>query len=391
MSTTPFSKRGIAALAILCTVAVQPALGQQPTQPPPTQPQQPTQRQQKEHVVRQGETLWDLARMYFNDPFRWPLIYDANKNLVANPHRIFPTERLVIPGVATPTPKPKPDNVLLGVEVPVPTAVPVPVVQVEQPVAAPSRSRFYSAPVERGPTLISSQLVSTTLVQPREWQGAPWISDSAALTINGKIQKAWDPRLQNNRLRTYFHPQENLILTTFDPGMKAGDRLLALRLSRNLKGWGWVVEPQAILRVDSIGATRAVAFIETQFADLHIDDLTIPLPNLPVLPENQLTPVSGGPVGEVLELMMDQPLVGTTEIAFVTLGAAQGITIGDELLAYIPERRATMNENEILPEQAVARMRVIKVTDDVATVRVIGLHSPNLQIGLPVRVSFKAP
>jgi hypothetical protein len=361
LSTTPFSKRGIAALAILCTVAVQPALAQQTPQPQP-----------KQHVVREGDTLWDLARMYFNDPFRWPLIYDANKNLVENPHRIFPTERLVIPGLGT-------------------DAVAVAVPQVEVAEAAPTRSRFYAAPVERGPTLISSQLVSTTLVQPREWQGAPWISDSAALTINGKVQKSWDPRMQNNRLRTYFHPQENVILTTYDPGMRAGDRLLALRLSRNLKGFGWVVEPQAILRVDSIGATRAVAFIETQFSDLHIDDLTIPLPAMPVLPENQLTPVSGGPTGEVLELMMDQPLVGTQEIAFVTLGSAQGITIGDELLAYIPERRATMNKDEILPEQAVAKMRVVKVTDDVSTVRVIGLHSATLRKGLPVRVAQKAP
>jgi hypothetical protein len=356
-------------------VAVQPALGQEPAQAQP-----------KQHVVREGETLWDLARIYFNDPFRWPLIYEANKNLVQNPHRIFPTERLVIPEVVT-------DAVAVAVPAPVPVPVPAvtPVVQVEEPAAAPTRSRFYSAPVERGPTLITSERVSTTLVQPREWQGMPWVSDSSALTINGKVQKSWDPRMQNNRLRTYFHPQDNVILTTYDPGMRAGDRLLAIRLSRNLKGWGWVVEPQAILRVDSIGATRAVAFIETQFADLHIDDLTIALPNIPVMPENQLTPVSGGPTGEVLEFMTDQPLVGTQEIGFVTLGAAQGITIGDELLAYIPERRATMNTDEILPEQAVARMRVVKVTNDVSTVRVIGLNSATLRKGLPVRVAHKAP
>jgi nucleoid-associated protein YgaU len=92
-------------------VAVQPALAQQPTQAQP-----------KQHVVREGDTLWDLARTYFNDPFRWPLIYDANKSLVENPHRIFPTERLVIPGLVT-------------------DAVAVAVPQVEVAPAAPTRSR----------------------------------------------------------------------------------------------------------------------------------------------------------------------------------------------------------------------------------------------------------
>lgn len=360
MSTTPFSTRGIAALAILCTVAVQPALAQQPTQPT----------QQKEHTVRAGDTLWDLARFYFSDPYRWPLIYDANKGVVENPHRIFPTETLIIPGL-------QPDATAVVVE--------------QEPAAGPNRSRFYTAPVALGPTLISSEQISTSLVQPNEWIGAPWIADSAELTLNGKVFKPIDPRNQGDKLLTRFHPQEDLILTTVGTGMKAGDYLLAIRLLRNLRGHGWIVEPQAILRVDSVGPTRAVAFIETQFADLRVGDWTMALPAVPGMPADDLTPVSGGPVGEMIDFMMDQPLVGTDEFAFVTLGGSQGITIGDELLAYIPERRASSKGPEMLPEQEVGRMRVIKVTDDVSTVRVIGLKTPSMRKGLPVRVNRKAP
>lgn len=358
MSTTPFSKRGIAALAILCTLAAQPALGQQPTQT-----------QQKQHTVRAGDTLWDLARFYFSDPYRWPLIYDANKDVVENPHRIFPTESLIIPGTA-------------------PAAV---VVAVDEEPGAPQRSRFYREPVPTGPLLISSEQISTTLVQPHEWQSAPWIADSASLSINGTILKPWEPRLQDDRLRTNFHPQENLILATVGEGVKAGDRLLAIRLSRHLRDIGWVIEPKAILRVDSVAPTRGVAFIFTQFADLSVGDVTIALPAAPAMPEDDLTAVSGGPTGEVIELLVDQELVGTGEFVFVNLGASQGITIGDELLAYIPERRVSQNTDDVLPEQAVARMRVIKVTGDIATARVIGLNNASLRKGLPVRVSRKAP
>jgi nucleoid-associated protein YgaU len=58
--------RGIAALALLCAVAAPPAMGQQPT---------PTASQPKQHTVRKGDTLWDLAGFYLNDPFRWPMIF----------------------------------------------------------------------------------------------------------------------------------------------------------------------------------------------------------------------------------------------------------------------------------------------------------------------------
>ena len=51
-----------------------------------------------EHVVREGDTLWDLAGEYYADPFRWPMIHEANLGEVEDPHWIYPTERLLIPG-----------------------------------------------------------------------------------------------------------------------------------------------------------------------------------------------------------------------------------------------------------------------------------------------------
>ena len=41
------------------------------------------------HTVKKGDTLWDISRAYFNDPWRWPKVWALNPE-IANPHWIFP-------------------------------------------------------------------------------------------------------------------------------------------------------------------------------------------------------------------------------------------------------------------------------------------------------------
>jgi hypothetical protein len=54
---------------------------------------------EREHVVRGGECLWWIAEYedIYNDPFMWPLIYNANRDRVKDPDRIYPGQILRIP------------------------------------------------------------------------------------------------------------------------------------------------------------------------------------------------------------------------------------------------------------------------------------------------------
>ncbi|MDI6751296.1 MAG: LysM peptidoglycan-binding domain-containing protein [bacterium] len=45
-------------------------------------------------VINRGDTLWDLAGKYYNNPFLWPNFH--NYNYLSNPDLIYPGERLVI-------------------------------------------------------------------------------------------------------------------------------------------------------------------------------------------------------------------------------------------------------------------------------------------------------
>ena len=62
------------------------------------------------HVVRRGDTLWDICFLYFNDPWQWPKIWSYNPQ-ITNPHWIYPGDlvRLLPRGVFAQAPTAAPE------------------------------------------------------------------------------------------------------------------------------------------------------------------------------------------------------------------------------------------------------------------------------------------
>jgi len=49
------------------------------------------------HVVVAGDTLGKIAQKYYGDPGLYMQIFEANKNQLKDPNKIFPGQKLVIP------------------------------------------------------------------------------------------------------------------------------------------------------------------------------------------------------------------------------------------------------------------------------------------------------
>jgi uncharacterized protein YidB (DUF937 family) len=49
------------------------------------------------YTVSSGDTLSHIAKRFYNDSNQWPRIFDANRDILSNPDRIFPGQRLRIP------------------------------------------------------------------------------------------------------------------------------------------------------------------------------------------------------------------------------------------------------------------------------------------------------
>lgn len=48
------------------------------------------------YVVKAGDTLWDISKMYLRSPWRWPELWGMNMEEILNPHLIFPGQALYL-------------------------------------------------------------------------------------------------------------------------------------------------------------------------------------------------------------------------------------------------------------------------------------------------------
>src|SRR4051812_45509079 len=89
----------ISSAAVAQTPAPAPAPLPQPTgaKPGPTLIQVKAGPDEVIHVVKKGDTLWDLANYYLKDPWKWPDVFRRNTDIVENPHWIYPGETIRIP------------------------------------------------------------------------------------------------------------------------------------------------------------------------------------------------------------------------------------------------------------------------------------------------------
>ncbi len=72
-----------------------PALSQTQTQPAAPPPPEILPQAPRTYVVKKGDTLWGIASMYLQDPWRWPDIWYANP-AIKNPHLIYPGDQFML-------------------------------------------------------------------------------------------------------------------------------------------------------------------------------------------------------------------------------------------------------------------------------------------------------
>lgn len=81
---------GVVAAQAVGTAAT-PAPAQGTTPPLELAPDAPDR-----HIVARGDTLWDISGKFLQKPWRWPEIWQLNRDQIANPHLIYPGDVIVL-------------------------------------------------------------------------------------------------------------------------------------------------------------------------------------------------------------------------------------------------------------------------------------------------------
>lgn len=303
----------------------------------------------------------------------WPLIFDANRNVVADPHWIYPAERLIIPPVLARPLDAAPSGL-------------TPVSHSEAwPASGHPVAPVAAAAAQDTPTIVSTLDLRRPVVSAHEYRSAPWLSAEPTVGVIGSITAKTDPAQSSMRMMPTLYPQDLVNVTMAAGSAPAiGDSLLVVRTGRRVGESGSIVQPMGMLRVERVTGAVVTGRVIAQYGDARVGDVVRSLPAVPVLSVGTASPVESAVGGHVLQFVRREGLQSTTELALLSVGRADGVGIGDELAVYVPGVEGA-------PSVQVAVVRVVRVEDASSTGRLINVSSTGLREGMPVHLIRQMP
>ncbi|MDP9202804.1 MAG: LysM peptidoglycan-binding domain-containing protein [Gemmatimonadota bacterium] len=348
--------------------------------------------QEVKHVVKKGDTLWDLAKFYLKDPFRWPEIFRRNTDVVENPHWIYPGEVIRIWGhevraealahadsagevvshiLTRPAPPP-----------PITTA------------GERSDLSVFASPLSRAAAAMNEDVLGRSRsggVRRGEIEAAPYADRDGGPRGSGRLVASVDrPGIKTSIVQSRYQLNDDLYID-LPRGYVArlGDTYMSYVLGPDLGDFGQVVIPTGIVRVESLPSGQgAVARIIRQFAEIKLDQRVIPAPDLPS-PTGTLAPVIGGTRGKVVYVHNEPVLPSIGHYVLISPNAKNGVHVGDEI-TFIDN--STGREDEDPAPPVIAGIgQVVRVTQYAATAIIVRQVQPTIRDGMPVRLTGKMP
>jgi LysM domain-containing protein len=356
----------VVALFVLSISVMRPQqmLGQQATAP-------------KTHVVKRGDTLWGIAKLYLGDPFLWPEIYRLNTDIIEDPHWIYPGETLKLPSekviAAAPTPTAPP------------AAQPTPKPTVVAP-AAPV------TPVDTTPAPMVQQ--ARSLVRSGEYAAAPWADQKGGPRGSGYIIQNTDlpgiATADKSRMSLY-----DRIAFAPPAGSEASERqlYLAYRLGPEIENLGQVVIPTGIVQVTRSprDGEAGLARVVKMFGEMLQGQRLIPYDSSAAMVTGRPAPVTNGRSGKVRWISSNPVLPRLQNYIVLDISKNDGVSTGDQIELFEPRQRPTEDRALAIPEISIAHAQVLRVTPFGATAIITAQEQPKIQEGTSARIAAKMP
>ncbi|MBA3391615.1 MAG: LysM peptidoglycan-binding domain-containing protein [Deltaproteobacteria bacterium] len=284
------------------------------------------------HVVRKGDTLWDISFFYFNDPWQWPKVWSYNAQ-ITNPHWIYPGDlvRLLPRGMFVQagggSPDDRPDGG--GAQRP------------NDPVPAPATRTTVA--IQTTAFVEKADLDQSIVID-----GA--VDEKELLTAGDQVYLAY-PKNKT--------PQVGKRYSIYDPG-------------RQVKGFGAYVKLLGTVEVLSVKEDKRARGVITD-ANYEIErgakvgPLVKEFRNVPPVPSKV------DAQGQIIAMLTHDQLIGQGEIVFVTLGKGSGIEVGNRMFVVrrgdaMPEIMSTEagSDDRRFPARALGEIVIVEVGEKIS-------------------------
>ena len=340
-------RKSITTLAFVLAWAVSAgASAQAPKTPLAVKPDAP-----ERYVVVPGDTLWSIAQRYTDSPWRWPELWNLNKDEIKNPNRIYPGNVIVLD--RTHGRLALSDTVKLS-----------PRVRAE--------STAQTAIPSISPAIIEPFLVRPLVIEPDGLENAPTIIASEDLRVemeNGN--RAFVRGIGDSKESTWFVYRRGQPLIDPDSNTTLGYEAIYLGTARIVRAG----EPALVLLTS---VTR-----EVQIGDKLV---AAGKPDIPTYaPRAPSTRVDG----RIISIYGDTTTLaeaGAQSVITINRGKSQGIEVGNVVALYRSGKRlaAEMNSSReskkglvyALPDERYGVAFVFRVFDRVSYALVMNITRP---------------
>lgn len=367
------NKSSMRALALALSLVGAPAWAQSQTpsdapapaaaaRPASTPPLEISRDAPDKHVVVRGDTLWGISGKFLEKPWRWPEIWELNREQIRNPHLIYPGD-IVYLDTSGPTPR-----LRLGKAVDSPTT---------RVAAAPEAAS--NDPSERSQPRVRSQpleaaaipMVRASDIEP--FLNRPLIVDEKGLDDHPRIVGAQEGRVYLGRgdiayvrgLKDQQQATDWYIYRSAKPLLDPDTRkpiayeaifLGAARLEKR--------GDPATFRV--VGANEEIG----EGDRLVPAERARPLNYVPRAPEGKMT-------GRIVSVYRGVSQAGRNSVVAMNLGTQQGLAVGNVLA--IKERSRSIKDRETkegisLPGESIGHLLVFRVFDKIAYGLIVDAH-----------------
>jgi hypothetical protein len=341
--------------------------------------------ERRTHVVKTGDTLWDLAGAYLSDPFLWPEIYRINTDVVEDPHWIYPGEVLQIPG---------PGELTVAADQPLPVEQGV---EDQRPVGPTIFARAQTGPTYGSRRSTATRRVESpdeterAAVREGEFIAAPWMDRDGGPEQHGRIVATAElPGISQASDPIRLAPQDRIyVKLPRDVGAAVGERYLSYELGPAMPQ-GQIVVPTGILVVEKPGTDEATLVrIERMFGEVKIGNRFIPLERIQLPTDARPAPVDLGVRSRVIWVASGAVLPSVQHYLMIDASRKDGVSLGDQFT--LMRGRVELDGDVRLPEQPVALAQVVRVTERGATVMIVDQVQPKVREGMEARLTAKMP